>query len=125
MKVYIKFLTGMNELDFLEKDQVENACVELTGGMVYGCIDAALLYFVQFCDYVTKPEGLGLKHSKVDPCRFYQKLENGTPEIILIAYYVDDCLIMGRQESVNEMKARLTMEFGTVEDGKLRKLLGM
>ena len=33
--------------------------------------------------------------------------------------------IMGKSADVDEMKRKLKMEFGTVEDGQLRKLLGI
>ena len=43
----------------------------------------------------------------------------------MVICHVDDCCIMGKQKYVDEIKMKLKQEFGTVEDGKLRKLLGV
>jgi hypothetical protein len=121
--VYIDLPKGMVELGFMSSKEFENACAELTGGM-YGCVDAALLYFMKFCEWATNPKGMNLAQSKVDPCVFYRKDNEGTLLIIVICH-VDDCCMMGRQDIVKETKAKLREGFGTVEDGKLRKLLGV
>ena len=43
----------------------------------------------------------------------------------MIIIYVDDCVIVGKQPFIDEMKQKLKQEFGVVEDGRLRKLLGV
>jgi hypothetical protein len=121
--VYIELPKGMVELGFMDEEEFGKACAELTGGM-YGCVDAALLYFIRFCDWATDPQGLMLIQSKADPCVFYRKSKDGKPEVIVICY-VDDCLIIGRKDKVEEIKNKLKLNFGTVEDGQLRKMLGV
>ena len=121
--VYIELPKGMIELGFISQEEFDNACAELTGGM-YGCVDAALLYFERFCEWAINPKGLNLTQSKADPCVFYRKTKNGTP-LVMVICHVDDCCIMGKRKYVQEIKTRLKQEFGTVEDGKLRKLLGV
>lgn len=121
--VYIDLPKGMVELGFMSKEEFDQACAELTGGM-YGCVDAALLYFERFCEWAVNPEGLNLTQSKADPCVFYRKSKTGTPLVIVICH-VDDCCVMGVKEYVEEIKKKLKLEFGTVEDGQLRKLLGV
>ena len=56
--------------------------------------------------------------------RIFRKGENGETELIIIVY-VDDCCIIGPKGKVNEAKEILRDRFGTVEDGRLRKLLGV
>ena len=122
-KVYINLPKGMVELGFMDQSTYDNACAELTGGM-YGCVDAALLYFVRFAEYATSPTGLNLVQSKVDPCVFYRRGDDDKPQLIVICH-VDDCLLLGKPADIKEVKENLRKEFGTVEDGKLRKLLGV
>ena len=75
-----------------------------------------------FYDYAVSPKDLGLKQSKVDPCVFFRKCEKSKPEIIVI-FYAEDCCIMGKPEHVDKMKNKLRKDFGIVQDGQLSKLL--
>ena len=91
---------------------------------MYGNIDAALLYFIRFKEYTTNKNGLDIEHSKRDPCLFYKKNElERTVRAIVV--YVDDCLLAGERSCIAKMKTKLKSEFGVVEDGKLKKLLGV
>ena len=87
-------------------------------------MDAALLYFIQFTEYATSDEGLNLTQSKSNPCLFFRRNEEGTTLGVIIVY-VDDCVIADKESFIQEMKTKLKSEFGVVEDGKLRKLLGV
>ena len=90
---------------------------------MYGNVDAALSYFVCFIEYAVKKDRLNLIQSKVDPCLFYKRNKEGRM-IGVIVVYVDDCILVGEAEFISDMKTRLKKEFGVVEDGELRKLLG-
>ena len=71
-KCYIKLPPGIVELGFMSKEQYEELCIELQGGM-YGNVDAALLYYIRCTDYATKKNGLDMIQSLADPCVFYKK----------------------------------------------------
>ena len=122
-KAYIDLPEGLVELGFMTQDEYDKSCIELQGGM-YGNVDAALLYFVRFTDYATSPDGLDLQQSKSDPCLFFKK-DNEGKTLGVIVIYVDDCLIAGEDDFISDMKTKLKSEFGVVEDGQLRKLLGV
>ena len=122
-KTYIQLPPGMVELGFMSQKEFEESCIELQGGM-YGNVDAALLYFIRFTDYATDKDGLNLNQSKSDPCVFFRKVENNVTHGVIVVY-VDDCLIAGTDEFIQEMKTKLKSEFGVVEEGQLRKLLGV
>ena len=122
-KAYIDLPPGLVELGFMTQEEFDECCIELQGGM-YGNVDAALLYFIRFTTYATSSDGLNLLQSKCDPCVFYRKNERGETEGVIVVY-VDDCLIAGNTEFIQEMKSKLKSEFGVVEDGQLRKLLGV
>ena len=120
---YIELPPGMVELGFMTQEEFDNTCIELQGGM-YGNVDAALLYFIRFTEFAISKEGLNLTQSKSDPCLFFRKNEEGRT-VGVIVIYVDDCVIAGENEFMSEMKNKLKTEFGVVEDGRLRKLLGV
>ena len=122
-KTYIELPQGIDELGFMTNEQYKELCIELLGGM-YGNVDAALLYFKRFEEYALQETGLNLTQSESDPCIFYRKNKQGRTQLIIIIY-VDDCCLIGKQDTVNKAKKRLREEFGTVENGKLRKLLGV
>ena len=123
VSTFIDLSPGLVELGFITQEEFNEACIELQGGM-YGNVDSALLYFVRFKEYATSTSGLDLIQSKADPCLFYKKDEDGNV-VGVIVVYVDDCLIAGKQDFIAEMKLKLKEEFGVVEDGQLRKLLGV
>ena len=65
---YIDLPPGIDkELGFMTEKQYKELCIELLGGM-YGNVDAALLYFRTFTEYVTKDKRMNMKQSKTDPC---------------------------------------------------------
>ena len=120
---YIALPPGLVELGFMSQEQYDKSCIELQGGM-YGNVDAALLYFIRFTTFATAEDGLGLEQSKSDPCLFFKRDANDKT-IGIIIIYVDDCLITGEDDFIENMKNKLKQEFGIVEDGQLRKLLGI
>ena len=122
-KAYIELPPGLVELGFMTKEEYKKSCIELQGGM-YGNVDAALLYFIRFTEYAINPQGLDLIQSKADPCLFFKKNNDGKT-VGVIVVYVDDCVLAGEKDFINEMKSKLKDEFGVVEDGQLRKLLGV
>ena len=104
-------------------EEFNESCIELLGGM-YGNVNSALMYFIRFKNFATSEEGLKLKQSKADPCLFFEVGPDGNINGVIVVY-VDDCLLAGPQEFVDRMKNKLKKEFGVVEDGQLRKLLGV
>ena len=123
VNTYIDVPPGLVELGFMTQEEYEEACIELNGGM-YGNVNAALLYFIRFADYATKKNRLNLTQSNSDPCLFFRKNKEDQIQGVIVVY-VDNCLIAGDKEFVQEMKTKLKLEFGVVEDGTLRKLLGV
>ena len=107
----------------MTKEEARRYYIELQGGM-YGNVDSALLYFGRFTEYATDENGLNLEQSLRDPCVFYKKNEAGRITAIVVVY-VDDCLIAGETDAIQQIKTDLKREFGVVEDGQLRKLLGV
>ena len=123
VNTYIELPPGLVELSFMTQEEYDEACIELQGGM-YGNVDSALLYFMRFKAFAVSEDGLKLKQSQADPCLFFEVNSDGNVNGVIVVY-VDDCLLAGPQEFVDRMKAKIKEEFGVVEDGQLRKLLGV
>ena len=121
--IYIDLPPGLDKLGFISEEDYDDTCIELNGGM-YGNPDAALLYFIRFRDYTIDEKGLGLRQSEADPCLFYKKELSGKVRGVIVVY-VDNCLIPGDPPFIKEMKEKLKSDFGVVEDGRLKKLLGV
>ena len=68
-------------------------------------------------------EGLNLTQSKVDTCMHHKKKDGALKAILII--HVDNCLILGPKEEIKILKEKLRLEFGTVKQGQLMKLLGV
>ena len=50
-KAYIELPPGLVEFGFMNEEEYNNTYIELQGGM-YGNIDATLLYFLHFTEYI-------------------------------------------------------------------------
>ena len=123
ISTFIELPPGLVELGFMMEEEYNETCIELQGSM-YGNVDAALSYFTKFKEYALDINGLNLRQSKADPCLFYEKTDD---EVLIgvIVVYVDDCILAGEKDFITRMKIKLKEEFGVVEDGQLRKLLGV
>ena len=122
-KAYIELPPGLMELGFMTQQEYGSSFIKLQGRM-YSNVDTVLLYFICFKEYAVDEDGLNLNQSKSNLCLFYKKNEEGKT-IGIIVIHVDDCLIARQKEFLIEMKMKLKAEFGVVDDGKLRKLLGV
>ena len=107
------------DLGFLTKEEQDKLCIELLGGM-YGNVNAALLFFERLQNNISSEHGLNLSQSKTDPCMFYKKNDDGELKCMTC-----DCQISGTREEVDKVKVGLKKEFGTTEDGILKKFVGV
>ena len=111
----------MVEIVFISQKDDDNNCAELLGGM-YRCFDAVLLCFVIFCRYAVIPKVLGLTQSKSNLCIFSRNSDKDKPEIILICYVENFCIVV-KPEHVDKKKKKILKEFGIIEYGQLIELL--
>ena len=89
---------------------------------MYGNVGAALRWMNTFTDLVT--QNLNMKQSKADPCLFIRENTDGTP-ILLVVVYVDDVLVTGPLDLVNEFKHKVHNYYAITDLGLLRKHCGV
>jgi hypothetical protein len=119
--IYIEFPEGMDLLGFVTTDEMESHCIEL-GKSMYGNVDAALRFFRTMKEHLT--ERMGMVQSLSDPCVFYLKDEHGETRLI-VASHVDDCIMIGPKEAIEQFKLDIQQRFNITELGILKKHLGI
>lgn len=119
--IYIEFPEGMDELGFVTTEEMQSHCIEL-GKSMYGNVDAALRFFRTLKEHLTVH--IGMINSRSDPCVFYLKDENGETKLI-VASHVDDCIMVGPKDVIEQFKIDVKTRFNITELGVLKKHLGM
>ena len=90
---------------------------------MYRNVDAALRWQKSFKKLCTNEE-MGCIQSQTDPCMLYKRNKNGELEL-LIAVYVDDVLISGREQEIQRFKTKLKEIYKIIELGRLKRHLGI
>jgi len=91
-EIYMKIPEGMN---------VKNdSCLRLKR-TIYGLVQSAREFYRKLVDTL---KGLGFVENKSDPC-LLSKWEDD--EIILVGVYVDDCLVIGKQDQIEKLIVEL------------------
>ena len=93
---YLEWPEGMVDLGFITEDERREYCIKLKRSM-YGNVDAALLWQKDFTKTVTEDMKFDLIQSKVDPCLYFKKDENGVV-ILMVIVYVDDTIVTGKAQ---------------------------
>jgi hypothetical protein len=119
--IYIELPEGMDELGFVTTEEMQTHCIEL-GKSMYGNVDAALRFFRTLKEHLTK--NIGMKNSQSDPCVFYLKDDNGATKLI-VASHVDDCIMAGTKEAIEQFKMDVKKRFNITDLGLLKKHLGI
>ena len=68
-------------------------------------MQAARQYFAKFKDVV---KSIGFVQSKMDPCLFLRKSKEG---IVYMGVWVDDCLLVGDQKSIDKAVKDMEQHF--------------
>ena len=127
-EVYMKIPAGFTEIEenkrelkfLLESDDLigfeEHTCLKL-GKCIYGLVQSARQWWKKFVKVLTE---LNFRTTDVDPCLIYRNDESGT---VMMTIYVDDCLIIGTDQSirkaVEEIKSRFNVKTQDAADDYL------
>ena len=76
-------------------EHADDECLQLCK-TIYGLVQASRQYYLKFISVLKK---LGFEGGQVDPCLMVRRDETG---LIFIAIYVDDCLMVGDKEAVED-----------------------
>ena len=102
-EIFMKSPVGMEEID--PGSSPEN-CYQLKKG-IYRLCQAARQFWRKFVDTIKK-EPFGFTVSPADPCMLFKENNLG---ICIIIMYVDDMLIIGKREQIQEFATMIQKEF--------------
>ena len=94
-------------------------CYQLKKG-IYGLCQAARQFWRKFVDTIKK-EPFGFTVSPADPCMLFKENNLG---ISIIIMYVDDMLIIGKKEQIQEFATMIQKEFSVKIQHNLADYLG-
>ena len=118
--IYIEWPEGVEEFGYFAPNEMEGRCLKLERAM-YGCVQSPLMFFKTFSKHL---QLLGLSQSLADPCIWYKHDEHGRL-VLVVAVYVDDCIVAGPKSEVEALKAGVRKRFKITELGTIRKHLGV
>ena len=93
-EIFMKSPIGMEEID---PGSSTEDCYQLKKG-IYGLCQAARQFWKKFVDTI-KQESFGFQVSPADPCVLFKEDKLG---ICIIIMYVDDMLVIGRKEQIED-----------------------
>jgi len=113
-KGYTKYLHKKGITKYSEKDN----CLKLQKS-IYGLVQAARQWWKRF---KTVLENIGFKACQSDCCLFVRTEKDNKLTIILL--YVDDGVVFGLRETINEVLNAIAKEFEIKRMGQMKKYLG-
>ena len=115
-EIFMKSPIGMEEID---PGSSSEDCYQLVKG-IYGLCQAARLFWKKFVD-TAKKDPFGFKVSPADPCMLFKENEL---VVCIIFMYVDDMLIIGKKEQMQEFATKIQKEFSVKIQHNLADYLG-
>ena len=115
-EIFMKSSVGMDEID---PGSSPEECYQLKRG-IYGLCQAARQLWKNFVDTIKK-EPFGFTVSPADPCMLFKENDLG---ICIIIMYVDDMLIIGKKEQIQEFATMIQKAFSVKIQRNLSDYLG-
>ena len=115
-EIFMKSPVGMEEID---PGSSPEDCYQLEKG-IYGLCQAERQFWEKFVDTIKK-EPFGFTVSSADPCMLFKENNLG---ICIIIMYVDDMLIIGKKEQIQEFATMIQKEFSVKIQHDLADYLG-
>ena len=115
-EIFMKSPVGMEEID---PGSSSEDCYQLLKG-IDGLCQAARQFWKKFVNTV-KQEPFGFQVSPADPCMLFKENELGVCTIIM---YVDDMLIIGKKEQIQDFASKIQKEFSVKIQHNLTDYLG-
>lgn len=118
--IYIEWPLGAKEFGYFTEVEMDQTCLKLEKAM-YGCVQSPLMFFKTYSKHL---ETMGLTQSLADPCIWYKHDEN-QQLVLLVAVYVDDCIVAGTKNEVESFKTGVKKRFNITDLGPIKKHLGV
>ena len=115
-EIFMKSPIGMEEID---PGSSPEDCYQLKKG-IYGLCQAARQFWKKFVDTI-KQESFGFQMSPADPCVLFKEDKLG---ICIIIMYVDDMLIIGKKEQIEDFASKIQKVFSVKIQHNLADYLG-
>ena len=115
-EIFMKSPVGMEEID---PGSSSEDCYQLLKG-IHGLCQAARQFWKKFLNTV-KQEPFGFHLSPIDPCMLFKENELG---VCIIIMYVDDMLIIGKKEQIQDVASKIQKEFSVKIQDNLTDYLG-
>ena len=115
-EIFMKSPVGMEEID---PGSSPEYCYQLKKG-IYGLCQAARQFWKKFMDTIIK-EPFGFTVSPADPCMLFKENNLG---ICIIIMYVDNMLVIGTKEQIQEFATMIQKEFSVKIQQNLADYLG-
>ena len=115
-EIFMKSPIGMEEID---PGSSTEDCYQLKKG-IYGLCQAARQFWKKFVDTI-KQESFGFQVSPADPCVLFKEDNLG---ICIIIMYVDDMLIIGKKEQIEDFASKIQKVFSVKIQHNLADYLG-
>ena len=116
-EVFMKPPVGMEEID---PGSSSEDCYQLLKG-IYGLCQAARQFWKKFVNTV-KQAPFGFQVSPADPCMLFKENELG---VCIIIMYVDDILIIGKKEQIQDFASKIQKGFSVEIQHNLTGLPGL
>ena len=115
-EIFMKSPVGKEEID---PESSSEDCYQLLKG-IYGLCQAARQFWKKFVNTV-KQEPFGFQVSPADPSMLFKENELG---VCIIIMYVDDMLIIGKNEQIQDFASKIQKEFSVKLQHNLTDYLG-
>ena len=115
-EIFMKSPIGMEEID---PGSSTEDCYQLKKG-IYGLCQAARQFWKKFVDTI-KQDSFGFQVSPADPCVLFKEDNLG---ICIIIMYVDDMLIIGKKEQIEDFASKIQKVFSVKIQHNLSDYLG-
>ena len=115
-EIFMKSPIGMEEID---PGSSPEDCYQLKKG-IYGLCQAARQFWKKFVDTI-KQESFGFQVRPADPCMLFKENELG---ICIIIMYIDDMLIIGNKEQIEDFASKIKEVFSVKIHHNLADYLG-
>ena len=116
-EIFKKSPVGMEEID--PGSSPEDCCYQLLKG-IYGLCQAARQFWKKFVN-ITKHDPFGFQVSPADHCMLFKENEFW---VCIITMYVDDMLIIGKKEQIQEFATKIQKVFSVKIQHNLTDYLG-
>ena len=115
-EIFMKSPVGMEGID---PGSSSEDCYQLLKG-IYGLCQAARQFWKKFVNTL-KQEPFGLQVRPADPCMLFKENQLG---VCIIIMYVDDMLIIGKKEQIQDFASKIQKEFSVKIQHNLTDYLG-